>query len=312
MSSLSNTPRWRNNVSRAPRAKLTIKMDAERDGAIPLLELANIAKHVQDAVDRIARSLHDRSAAGRSPKLLKQLSALEAVGIETGSAVLEIEAPHNTEQFPIGFSEVDTGVRAIELFVETVDSLSHRADTPAEVSDVALSSVLKFSEAMRRHEHVRISFVSRDMETSVSFVPRLLGIDSNAVPKEPASLVSVNIIGRLYEVNLDNNMYRVKDELGRVHYVSLATTLDTQSIARSLLGETVRITATPAEGGPDGHDRLDASAIVRVGPPHTDDYYSWDVATALDRVDPIESIGDLALPGIDKDEADAFWHAVND
>ncbi len=74
-------------------------MDAERDGAIPLTELADIARSVQQTVDQIARSLNDRSGKGRPPDFLKKLSALEAVGIEPGSAVLEIEAPHDTESF---------------------------------------------------------------------------------------------------------------------------------------------------------------------------------------------------------------------
>ena len=38
----------------------------------------------------------------------------------------------------------------------------------------------------------------------------------------------------------------------------------------------------------------------------------WNLADALKHVKPIDTIDDLRIPGLTDDEADEFWHAVND
>ena len=43
-----------------------------------------------------------------------------------------------------------------------------------------------------------------------------------------------------------------------------------------------------------------------------DPYYSYDLAAAIRRHPVTHDIGDLRIPGLTDDEADEFWHAVND
>ena len=40
--------------------------------------------------------------------------------------------------------------------------------------------------------------------------------------------------------------------------------------------------------------------------------YGWSLAEALKGMKPIKSIAELRIPGLTEDEADEFWHAVND
>ena len=46
--------------------------------------------------------------------------------------------------------------------------------------------------------------------------------------------------------------------------------------------------------------------------PGNTEYYGWDLAEALEGMKPIKSIEELRIPGLTEDEADEFWHAVND
>ncbi len=311
MSSLSNTPTRRLSISRAPRAELTISMDAEREGAIPLAEFADIARSVEQTIDRIVRALNDRSGRGRPPAFLKKLSALEAVRIEPGSAVLVIEAPNEMENFPIDFEEADAGVQAIELFVNSLDALGRGEDPPTEIGEPARESLRSFAKAVEGHDRVRIESKVGDTTTTASFAPRLL-----LVPVEESILAlddeaSTEIVGVLYGVNLHTRTYRIEDQLAKTHLLRLAEDLDDRAMG-SLLGETVRVRVVPADTEGKGADQLFAVAIERVEPPRTSDYYTWDLEKALEGIEPLRSIEDLAIPGLDGDEADAFWHAVND
>ena len=46
--------------------------------------------------------------------------------------------------------------------------------------------------------------------------------------------------------------------------------------------------------------------------PGNEEYYGWTLAVALKGINPIKSIDELRIPGLSVEEADEFWHAVND
>jgi hypothetical protein len=286
-------------------------MTAEREGAIPLAELAAMAKSVQDTVDQIARSLSARTGPGRPPAYLSKLSALEAVAIEAGSAVLAIEAPHDMEGLPIHFDEPDAGVQAIEMFVQSIDALSHGDPPPPEIGDPAAGSLRAFVRSVEGHDQVDVESRTDGRTATARLVPRLV-VDSDTDRTEDADPdAPVQIVGKLYEVNLHTHSYRIRDELGRTRSVTVGENLDDRTLARALLGEVVDVVAVPKEREGQGPDHFVAVSIERVQR-ETADYYTWDLETALEGIEPIESIEDLRIPGIDDDEADAFWHAVND
>jgi len=127
----------------------------------------------------------------------------------------------------------------------------------------------------------------------------------------PAIAETVEIVGRLYEANLHTHTYRLRDDLDRTRKMTVGGDLDDRALARRLLGDIVHVVAVSANGG-DEPDQLIATSIQHVEPPKTGDYYTWDLATALDGIEPIESIEDLRIPDLDGDEYDSFRHAVND
>ena len=88
--------------------------------------------------------------------------------------------------------------------------------------------------------------------------------------------------------------------------------LDDRMLARSLIGETVHVSAELAEKDGTGSDQLIARAIDRVAPPEASEYYSWNLELSLERVRPLASIDDLAIPDLTVEEADAFWEAINE
>lgn len=312
MSSLSNTPTRRLSISQAPRAELTISMDAEREGAIPLAELADIARSVQQTIDRIVRALNDRSGRGRPLAFLKKLSALEAVGIEPGSAVLVIEAPHDMAQFPIEFDEADAGAQAVQLFVSSLDALARGESPPEEIGDPAAKSIRGFLRAVGGHESVKLDASVGDLRTTARFDPRLVDQIELDTGEQPESPQSIKMVGRLYAVNIENHTYRVKDEMGRKWRVRISDDLDDRMLARMLIGETIHVTADRAAPGDEHAGDLVARTIERVAPPEASEYYSWDLESALEKIEPLVSIDDLAIPGLTEEEADAFWEAINE
>ncbi len=282
-------------------------MDAERDGAIPLTELAKIAQHVQEAVDRIARGLSGKDGPGRPPEELRRLSKLEAVGIEAGSAVLQIEAPHDMEEFPLDFGQPDAGVQAVGVFVASLAALSEGEDPPESVSGSAQKAIHSFLRAVENHESVTVTSEANSATARAQFVPRQVKApDHPEAAEEPGS--TIQVVGRLYSVNLDKHSYRVRDEFGRSQHFTLDDDLDHRRIARALLGETVKVTAKSVADR--AGEPMQATAVSRVESPPSAEYRSWDALGAIEAAEAVVSIEDLAIPDLDEAEVDAFWRAV--
>lgn len=284
-------------------------MDVEHDGAIPLSELADIARTVQRAVDQIARSLNNREDGGRPPESLRQLSALEAVGIQEGSAVLEIESPHDTAQFPIDFGKADAGVQAVELFVVSLDALSRGEHPPPEIGTKAPQTIRRFARAVSSHEQVRVESTVGDSRTDATLRPVELPFEHLPVAESHDEARPTRLVGRLYEANLREGHYRIEDEAGRTRYLTSSEAIDDQSLVRSHFGEVVAISAIPIESE-RGRDLFEMQSVHRVTPPPVADYYDWSIEDAAARVEPIDALAELAVPDLDEEEADAFWRAA--
>ncbi len=62
----------------------------------------------------------------------------------------------------------------------------------------------------------------------------------------------------------------------------------------------------------DYHQRhREAKAAAKRRHPATQ-YYGWDLTEAIKGIEPVGSIDELRIPGLTEEEADEFWHAVND
>jgi hypothetical protein len=115
----------------------------------------------------------------------------------------------------------------------------------------------------------------------------------------------------LYGANLHTRVYRIEDGLAKTHIFKLSDELDNRAIA-SLLGDTVHVRVVATDLDDKDSDKLVAVGFERIDAPETSDYYTWDFEKALAGVEPIKSIHDLAIEGLDGEEFDAFWEAVNE
>lgn len=137
--------------------------------------------------------------------------------------------------------------------------------------------------------------------------------DFPQVPRRSSdSEQTVEFVGTLYGVNLHTHTFRIEEQFGRRVLVTVREDADDRALARSLLGETVRVRAVHADGEGKGSDQLVAIAVERVEPPGTSNYYTWNLEKALEGKEPLRSIRDLAIPGLGGDEFEAFWKAINE
>ena len=95
-----------------------LKGPGTREGRVPLSDLVELGKHVQAAVERVARALSSRAVSqGRRPKLkeIKAECALEVVAMNEGSfeLVLDVRRRQQTE-----FAGMSRGEEATEALVD--------------------------------------------------------------------------------------------------------------------------------------------------------------------------------------------------
>jgi len=279
-------------------------MDTMRNGAIPLGELADIARYVQETVDRISRGLNKRDRAGRSPESFWRLSALDAVGIDPGSAVLQIEAPHDPELLPIALDAADAGVQAIELMVQALAAIAEGNQIPPQVAGPARRSLSNLVRVFDAHDHVTVEATSRGHTVTAALAPGMT-VELSEEPEPPTPVPRpVEIVGELYGVDIHNHTYRIEDQFGRARRVSIGEDLDDRSLARALLGDVVHVTALPSNADAHGRPgRFIAISIGRIDPRRTlefetmefetMEFETWDIETAMEKVSPLGSIDDL-------------------
>lgn len=99
--------------------------------------------------------------------------------------------------------------------------------------------------------------------------------------------------------------------MAKTHIFRLADNADDRAVG-GFLARTVRVTVAVSDVEHESTDQLVATAVEPIEPPETSDYYTWDLEKALSGVEPIQSLSDLAIPGLKGVEFDAFWEAVNE
>jgi hypothetical protein len=99
---------------------------ATKDGRIALQDLLQLGKHIQAAVERVARVLvgqADSRKPGRKPKQIEASCPLEVVALNRGSFEIALDLPRDK------FENMDLGVEAVERLLEGIKAI--RADGEA-------------------------------------------------------------------------------------------------------------------------------------------------------------------------------------
>lgn len=106
--------------SAAPLLIVRVKGTATEPGRISLQDFLRLGKHVQTAVDRVARVLvghADSRRPGRNPAEISRSCALDVVALDRGSFEIAFDLPRGT------FENMHLGIEAIENLLEGLGQL---------------------------------------------------------------------------------------------------------------------------------------------------------------------------------------------
>lgn len=291
-------------ITNEPRAVLRLRLIGGPEGAIPLAQLAAVAD-LQQAVFRLAKNIEGRAGRpGRSPLMVEELSKLFAVGIESGSAVLEIQAPTLAGQLPL----TDVGLEALNLLEDSLEALS-RGESPSDtVDDWSRDKIVAFLSSMSDYTLIQLEDRRPSSTRVIDVKPASASVASwRAVPTEVADSLS----GRLYELNIKKGTFRIEDDLGRTHNLDFDTSGDRVDLVRPLIGR--RVAAQGTMTFEPGHQaRFKATALELAEPIPQGEFFSYDIAAAILKARPVASVADLRIDAFDEEEASLFWEAISE
>lgn len=133
--------------------RIRVEGEGIQPGKVSLRDLKDLVEQIQSGVERVARVMlgEPGSAPGPLPKNLRDVTELLLVGVEPGSAVLEVElapAKPGDAADQIFTSTPDLGFRAIDGFIDGLHELEIQ-DEPEVPSDWD-NSVMEVAESLSR------------------------------------------------------------------------------------------------------------------------------------------------------------------
>lgn len=287
-----------------PRARVEIVLDGANDGTIPLTDLARLAQHLQELTHRLTRSLQDRPGPGRSPRSLQQLSDLVAVGIRSGSAVLEVEAPGWNDELNLKDLEPDAGVQALELVLAGLQTAANHEPLPGQYSDRARESLREFVAAAVRYDRMSLSLSHHAEHKTVSVQPALVEFPP---PAQQPSREEGQIEGELYALNSRTGLYQVEDNTSRTVKCHVDPKSDLARALENAIRQTVRLSGLITRE-PSGRIReIKVKAIVAVETGTGG--WRFDLGDALNEADPIKP-SEFVISDLSESEALAFLDAI--
>lgn len=292
-------------INEEPRALIRLRLIGGPDGAIPLAQLAAMAD-LQQAVFRLAKSIEGRAGKrGRSPQMIEELSRLLAVGIEAGSAVLEINAPTVAGQLPLS----DVGLEALNALEDALETLSRGDPLGTTVDEWSQEGIGSFLSGLSAYESIELEDRRADSVRRIAVQPNLArrAIQTARLP----SATTDNISGKLYELNVNTGTYRIEDDLGRSHLLDFDSTPNSLEHVRPLIGRRVVAQGTKHSGS-GIRKRFRATTLELAEAPPQADFYGFDLARALQETHPVKSVADLRIDNFDDEEAELFWNAISE
>jgi hypothetical protein len=296
--------------------RLRLLGGAYPDGEIALAALALIADRAQQLATRLARAEEDRGGPGRSPSRLAEGVRLMFVGIEPGSTQLLIAGPPRDPQLELG----PLGEEVIErAFLQLVDGLAAAASgaaLPGGYDDLSRRGLAEWLDALAEaapEVEVEGRIGARQPRT-VRMRPADASSSLKEPPMAPSPPPAISVEGVLYAVNLHTGRYRLEDDMGTS--IDLVTSLFTVEQVRPLLGQRVAASGTAKY---DDAGKIKEIAATTISPaadiPGLDRARFWrnvELDELLRDARPLESIDDLAIPGLTEEEGDAFLRALRE
>ena len=287
-----------------PRARIEIVLDGGTAGTIPLVDLAQLSQHLQELTHRLTRSLQDRDGSTGNPRSLQRLSDLVAVGIRSGSAVLEVEAPAWNDELGFDDLEPDAGVQALGLVLAGLERAESGSPLPKQYTELARKSLREFVAAARPYDRMSLSLSHHNEHKTISVQPALVALP--ALAEEPTREEG-QVEGELYALNSHSGLYQVEDNTG---YTVKCHADPESSMARDLedaIRHTVRLSGLITRD-PGGRIKdIDVKSVETVETSAAG--WEFDLESAIDGTAPIDP-SEFIIPDLSEEEAQAFLDAI--
>lgn len=153
-----------------PMLHLRLSDQDERQGEIPLADLAKVAEETQRVVTRIARGMIDERGPGRLRRSVSDATTLFLVGLRSGSTILDIALPDSadevlrTEGMPAALGEMASqsaweSLGPVEQAREWEDFRPGTFEQVFEIAKLDASYRRKMAEQAARHER-RLDYIA--------------------------------------------------------------------------------------------------------------------------------------------------------
>jgi hypothetical protein len=231
---------------RRPTLHLRLTSRDERDGEIPLTELAKVAEQTQRVVTRIARGMIDDRGPGRLRQNVAAATTLSLIGLRSGSTVLDIALPEAAaDVLSVEDMPAELGETALAVLVESLEILSEdepRPVLPVGVDDRAVQDIDDWLRSVRGYSRITLNAQLSRSTLQAEITPRTARTRLKAAESQPSiPYVSADhqaLTGRLYALNLRTGTFKIEDDAR--HSIRLTVPEDVRADAAQLINTRVR------------------------------------------------------------------------
>jgi hypothetical protein len=215
----------------------------ERNGEIPLSELAKLADKTQLVVSRLARGLIEAPTPHTSVNVV-EATTLYLVGLSVGSTILDIAGPEpRTDALLAEGMPGNLGDMALSIFVDSFETLSQPAPIlPVNVDRPVVTALDSLLRSLRNYSRVEIDADLDGEVRSVVIEPRAARTNLRHAESQPSlPFVSARhqvLSGRLYALNLRTGIFSIEDDSG--HSIRVSVPDELRSEAAQLVDTRVR------------------------------------------------------------------------
>jgi hypothetical protein len=196
-------------LNREPILIVRAKGPATQDGRIALQDLLQLGKHIQSAVERVARVLTgqaDSRKPGRKPKEIVSSCPLDVVALNRGSFELALDLPRHQ------FENMHLGIEAVEKLIEGMECIGTDGDIlPAGYDTGVLHSLRDMGGILGRGiDEIEVETNTQRIKRRFSFNPDVHQRITSRIRGPVTTLRTLE--GRLLMAD-----FRHEDERCRIH-----------------------------------------------------------------------------------------------
>lgn len=294
-----------------PKLRLRLSDADNREGEIPLADLAKVAEQTQLVISRLARGLIDDPVTSRLRTSVAEATKMFLVGIHAGSTVLDIVGPKlNLDTLAADDMPGELSEMVLSTFVDTLETLAQPEPTlPVGVDSLVVTSLDNWLRSLRRYERVSLSAELSSGTREAEIQPRPARVSLRHAESQPfLPFVSARhqaLTGRLYALNLRTGSFSIEDDAG--HSIRLSVPEDMRAEAAQLVGTIVRAIGNPSLNERHRLVSFEVAALepLPVGPIGVQgEFFRRHELVASVELPPRLDGG--VIPGLTDDEVDAF------